>query len=51
MSALKAADLILVLDQGEIIERGTHKELIEKDGWYANIYRQQEYEEGIDYEG
>ena len=51
LSALKAADLILVLDQGEIIERGTHKELIEKDGWYANIYRQQEYEEGIDYEG
>ncbi len=35
---LKAADLILVLDQGEIVERGTHEELLRGDGLYRQIY-------------
>jgi ATP-binding cassette subfamily B multidrug efflux pump len=35
---LKRADCILVLDHGEIVERGTHEELLEKDGLYRQIY-------------
>lgn len=42
LSALSHADLIIVLDEGEIIERGTHKSLLEANGWYAMIYHQQE---------
>ncbi|MFV0380371.1 MAG: ABC transporter ATP-binding protein [Anaerorhabdus sp.] len=42
LSAIKEAKEIIVLDQGEIKERGNHEELITNDGWYANIYRQQE---------
>ena len=38
ISSIKQADLILVLDNGEIIERGTHEELIEKNGYYSNIF-------------
>lgn len=44
LSALKHADLILVLDEGQIIERGTHASLMEAQGWYAKIFKQQEYE-------
>jgi ATP-binding cassette subfamily B protein len=35
---LKNADLILVLDQGEIVQRGTHRELLEQPGLYREIY-------------
>lgn len=42
LSALSHADLIIVLEEGEIIERGTHQSLLEKEGWYAMIYHQQE---------
>lgn len=38
ISSLKQADLILVLDNGEIIERGTHEELVQKGGYYSNIF-------------
>ena len=38
ISSLKQADLILVLDNGEIVERGTHEELINKGGYYSNIF-------------
>jgi len=41
ISTIKDADLIVVLDEGEIIERGTHDELITKDGLYASIHRKQ----------
>lgn len=41
LSTIKNADLILVLDRGEIVERGTHKELIEKKGRYEKMYRLQ----------
>ena len=40
-SSLKHADQIIVLDKGEIIEQGTHKELIHFDGEYAKIYEKQ----------
>ncbi|GAA0752838.1 ABC transporter ATP-binding protein [Clostridium sartagoforme] len=38
ISSLKQADLILVLDNGEIVERGTHDELIREHGYYSNIF-------------
>lgn len=41
LSTIRNADLILVIDGGEIIERGTHEELMEKNGFYANMLRSQ----------
>ena len=38
---LKNADLILVLEQGQIVQRGTHKELLARDGPYRQIYDMQ----------
>jgi ATP-binding cassette subfamily B protein len=40
LSTIRHADLVLVLDQGRIIERGTHNELLEAGGAYAELYRQ-----------
>ena len=40
LSTIRGADLVLVLDQGRIIERGTHPALLEKGGHYAALYRQ-----------
>jgi len=40
LSTIRTADLVLVLDQGRVIERGTHPELLAKGGHYAALYRQ-----------
>ena len=41
LSTIKNADLILVLNEGKIIEQGTHSELLTKNGFYANLYNSQ----------
>ena len=41
LSTVIAADMILVLDQGHVVERGTHEELLALDGLYASLYREQ----------
>ena len=41
LSTIKNADLILVMKDGNIIEQGTHEELIEKNGFYADLYNSQ----------
>ncbi len=41
LSTIRNADLLLVVDEGQIIERGTHDELLEKKGFYYNLYMSQ----------
>ena len=41
LSTIKNADLILVMNEGNIIEQGTHDELIKKNGFYADLYNSQ----------
>jgi ATP-binding cassette subfamily B protein len=41
LSTIREADLILVMRKGQIIERGTHKELLEQKGFYADLYNSQ----------
>lgn len=41
LSTIKNADLILCMKDGDIIEQGTHEDLIEKNGFYANLYNSQ----------
>ena len=41
LSTIKNADLILVMDSGDIIEQGTHEELLKKNGFYAKLYNSQ----------
>lgn len=49
ISALKHADEIIVLDQGEMVQRGTHEELLSKDGLYRTLHDIQE--EGMKHHG
>lgn len=41
LSTIKNADLILVMNNGDIVEQGTHKDLLGKNGFYANLYSSQ----------
>ncbi|WP_131042925.1 ABC transporter ATP-binding protein [Clostridioides difficile] len=50
LSTIRDADLILVMKEGTIIEQGSHKELIEKKGFYEELYNSQftsEYDEDV----
>ncbi|HEY7317464.1 MAG TPA: ABC transporter ATP-binding protein [Candidatus Binatia bacterium] len=48
ISAVKEADEILVLDEGKIIERGNHEELVHRGGIYADLYEQQQLSEELE---
>ena len=41
LSTIRNADVILAVKDGEIIEKGTHDELLEAEGFYANLYNSQ----------
>ena len=41
LSTIKNVDLILVMNHGDIVEQGTHEELLEKNGFYADLYNSQ----------
>ena len=41
LSTIKNADIILVMNEGDIIEQGSHEELLEKNGFYASLYNSQ----------
>ena len=41
LSTIKDADVILVMKEGDIVEVGTHEELLERNGFYAELYKSQ----------
>ena len=47
LSTIKNADLILVMNHGDIVEQGNHEELLKKNGFYAELYNSQ-FEDCID---
>jgi len=48
VSSVKDADQIIVLDDGRLVEQGTHETLISRDGYYADLYRRQTIEAEIE---
>nr|WP_275980219.1 ABC transporter transmembrane domain-containing protein [Halalkalibacter alkaliphilus] len=51
LSAIKHANLIIVLDEGRIIQRGDHSTLMKGDGWYRRMYEHQQLEELVEQGG
>lgn len=47
LTSVMGADLILVLKDGRIVERGTHDQLLAENGWYADMWQRQELEEKV----
>lgn len=48
ISAVKEADEILVLDEGEVVERGDHQALVQRGGLYADLFQQQQLSEELE---
>ena len=48
VSSVKDADHIVVLDDGRIVERGTHEQLVDRGGYYADLYRRQTIEDELE---
>ena len=45
------ADIILVMQDGQVAERGTHEELLAKRGWYARMWQRQELAQKVGEDG
>lgn len=41
LSTIQEVDLILVMNEGSIVEKGTHQELLQQNGFYADLYNSQ----------
>lgn len=48
VSAFTNADRVIVLDEGKVVEEGSHEDLLAKDGWYADIDRRQQLEKDLE---
>lgn len=48
LSMISDADLIIVMDQGRVIEQGTHHELFEDNGFYVDLYNSQYSEDTVE---
>lgn len=48
ISSIMHADEIIVLDKGQIVERGQHAELLQKDGWYRKMYEEQQLQRKVE---
>ncbi|HWO98860.1 MAG TPA: ABC transporter transmembrane domain-containing protein [Bacillus sp. (in: firmicutes)] len=51
LSAIQHADLIVVLDEGEMVQSGTHKKLMGQEGWYQDMYVRQQLENQVELGG
>ncbi|RXT04204.1 ABC transporter transmembrane domain-containing protein [Ammoniphilus sp. CFH 90114] len=51
LSAIQHADLIIVLEEGRVLERGNHASLLQENGWYASMYRRQQLEDQVEQGG
>ncbi len=51
LSAIQHANVILVLEDGEVVQSGTHEQLMSEDGWYKEMYIRQQLEELVEQGG
>jgi ATP-binding cassette, subfamily B, multidrug efflux pump len=51
LSAIQHADLIIVIENGEIVQKGKHDQLVNEKGWYREMYRRQQLESLVEHGG